>query len=301
MHRTCAFGCVLSCTIVGVAEGKRRDAFLCTRMVILVDSDPGAVGARKIIDLENPTAWPRDLIDFLEAHHGLLLGWESQGGGETPVSVSGWTFDRTIAGLCEILDNYFLTGWHCTRLTDAEICSIKAHGMQLPNPQLLKRRIDAIEAEGLISADIAKRLRSENQANDANRASMIWFCFYPPYIGGESGIGRFFRSWGGEALYNSHERDPETDAALGKIGTPCLVEADVSNASFKEGSVRLAFKIVLRFLISRGYATREPVEHDDRAILGIPPENIRRIIRFPESDFIVLTRCDAWRTPLPHA
>jgi hypothetical protein len=188
--------------------------FLCTRMVIMVDADPGAIGARKVIELENPKSWPRDLIEFLEAHHDLLLGWESQSGGETPGPVSPRTYDRTIVGLCEILDNYFLTGWHCTRLTDAEICSIKTHGMQVPNLHLLKRRIDAIKAEGLISADIANRLRSENQANDANRANMIWFCFFPPYIGGESGIERFFRCWGGEALYDSHEHDPETRAQL---------------------------------------------------------------------------------------
>jgi tripartite-type tricarboxylate transporter receptor subunit TctC len=76
-------------------------------------------------------------------------------------------------------------------------------GMELPSLDLLRRRINAIEADHLVSAGVAHRLRSENQANDADRANMIWFCFYPPYIGGESGIARFFRSWGGEALYKS--------------------------------------------------------------------------------------------------
>jgi hypothetical protein len=258
---------------------------------------------RKIIDLENPQAWRRDLIDFLDAHHDQLLAWEYQRDDGTKsdeaVLRSAMTYDRTISQLCAILDNYFLTGWHCTRLTDAEITNINTHGMQPPSLELLRRRIDAIEAEGAISFHIANRLRSENHAGDDNRAQMIWFCFYPPHIGGgEHGIGRFFKSWGGEALYSSHEGDPETGPVLGKIGTPCLVQADVPNASFKERSLRLASKIVIRFLISRGCTSTKPAKHDDRVICAIPPENIRRIITYPERDFIALTRCDTWRTPL---
>src|SRR5436853_24598 len=119
-----------------------------------------------VIDLENIEAWPQDMIDFLKAHYDLLLGWECQSGDN--VIVSARAFDRTIERLCAIIDNYFLTGWHCTRLTDAEIGIINDCGMRLPNLQLLRQRIDAIEAQGLIHAGTANRLRSENQANDDN-------------------------------------------------------------------------------------------------------------------------------------
>ncbi len=38
----------------------------------------------------------------------------------------------------------------------------------------------------------------------------------------EGAVGRLFRSWGGEALYNSHEDDLETGPLLRRIGTPCI-------------------------------------------------------------------------------
>src|SRR5713226_6661167 len=77
------------------------------------------------------------------------------------------------------------------------------------------------------------------------------------FLGWERGgvaapLYRFFRHWGGEALYSSYESDPITSSAIRVIGTPCIVEADIPIASLgKHGG--LAFKIVRRFLKSRGF------------------------------------------------
>jgi hypothetical protein len=79
---------------------------------------------------------------------------------------------------------------------------------------------------------------------------------------------------------------------------PCLVEADVPIASLNEVSF-LEVKAVNQFLHTRGHATKERwLEHEDRARRDISATNIRRVIRYPEPDFIALTRCDAWRKPL---
>lgn len=101
-------------------------------------------------------------------------------------------------------------------------------------------------------------------------AGMVWLCFFHPRLAGESGIERFFRHWGGEVLYNSHERDSITLPAIRIIGTPCVVEANIPIASLGKHA-GLSFKIVRRFLKSRGFRTRELV--------------IRRIVCFPEPDF----------------
>ncbi len=253
--------------------------------------------AGMLLDLEKPESWPADLVEFLEAHYGLILGWERQSYDNTPITVTGRSFDKAIAGICPILEKYFLRGWHCTKLTETEIANIEAHGMQMQNLAVLKGRLDALEVNGLVTRKIADRLRSENQADDKNRANMIWFCFFPPHIGGQSGIERFFCSWGGEALYNSHEDDPETGPVLAAIGVPCLVETDVPIKGLKN-SIGLAMKVMRRYLISRGYETIEPVDHEDRVVEPIRKANIRRIIRFPEQDFVKLTKCDKWRPPL---
>jgi hypothetical protein len=80
------------------------------------------------------------------------------------------------------------------------------------------------------------------------------------------------------------------------IGTPVLVEADVPIAFLPRHSF-LTDKIARRFLISRGYCTREEIEHEDRTEHPLPAEYVRRIIRFPEPDFVALTGSSAWETP----
>jgi hypothetical protein len=251
------------------------------------------------IDLERPELWPTDLIEYLEKHRALLAAWESKKRGvASAISVSGARYDQVIYGLSQILSRYFLNGWHCTRLTGEEINIIQTQGMQLPDLAMLRSRIDAVEAEGLLSAAISDRLRCENQANDKNRMGRIWFCFFPPYIGGESGIGRFFRSWGGEALYNTHEDDPVTGPALSRIGVPCLIRARVAISSFKNGALGLSFRIIARFLVNRGFETSEPFDHDDSTIRPIQASDILEVVKFPEAKFISLTKCNDWRKPI---
>ncbi len=243
-----------------------------------------------VLNLEKPASWPTDLRSYLESRHDLFLGWERGG-------VAAHLYDQAISGLIDVLQPYGITGWHCSRLTDAEIRHILREGMQLPNVTMLNRRIDALVASDDLESDIALRLKEKNQSADTNRAGMVWFSFFHPRLAGESGIERFFRHWGGEALYNSHESDPITSSAIRVVGTPCVVEADIPIASLgKHGG--LSFKIVRRFLKSRGFRTREPVDHEDRIRQPLPAESIRRIVRFPEPDFCSLTGCVEWSRPL---
>ena len=158
---------------------------------------------------------------------------------------------------------------------------------------MLARRIDAVTASGGFTPEIAAQLKAKNQAREPNRAGKISFCFFPPSRVDEIGIGDFFRYWGGEALYNSHDRNRDVAPIIGKVGTPCIVEADVPIAFFPS-AVGLAFKVVRRFLISRGFKTGEPVDHADRVTQPLPASAIRRVIRFPSPEFASLTGCETW-------
>jgi hypothetical protein len=128
---------------------------------------------------------------------------------------------------------------------------------------MLKQRIDSVAAAGGFSPTVATLLKSKNQAHEPNRAGRVWFAFFPPSRAGESGIGDFFRYWGGEALYNFHDRNRDATPMIGKVGTPCIVEADVPIA-LMPSAVGVAFKIVRSFLIARGYQTTEPLDHEDK-------------------------------------
>ena len=248
---------------------------------------------RILLDLDYPPAWPAKLLGYLDKHHDLFLGWETKQG---PV-VSAQDYDKAIHGLRRVLQPYEILGWHCTRLTDDEADEIRRNGMQLPNAEMLARRIDAVVRTGEITSDIARRLKSENEAGAEYRAGMIAFCFYPPGNAGEDGIGRFFRHWGGEALYVCHENDPVTSPAISCIGTPCIVEAHIPIASLRQyGSLDLS--IYRRYLFSRGDCIPRPSDYEDCIEHPLPAENVRRVIRFPGPDFYSLTECFEWRRPI---
>ena len=57
-------------------------------------------------------------------------------------------------------------------------------------------------------------------------------------------------------------------------------------------------KLIRRFLINRGLETSENIHIEDYIVEPIPSQNINRIIKFPESDFLRLTGCDAWNFEL---
>jgi hypothetical protein len=247
---------------------------------------------RIIIELERVETWPTDLLAYLSTHYEVFLRWEADQ--DRPDAA---TYDEAVYGLIDVLQPYALVGWHCTRLTGHETAKIIAEGMELPNAEMLTRRIEAATDQGLLSAIVAERIKAKNQAHEPNRAGMIWFCFFPPSVGGEHGIGDLLRFWGGEALYNSHDQHPENSQALRAVGTPSIIEAEIPIA-FLGRNAGLAFKIVRRYLIHRGYETREPCDHEDRIRQVLPATCVRRIHPFPEPGFLELSGCEDWHEPL---
>ena len=273
---------------------------------------------RTLLDLDSPSSWPAELRTYLDKHHDLFVEWETKKQAQVSAQlqrsppqhryrrpalsaqspdkakVFSQAYDRAIYGLRDILQAYEILGWHCTRLTDAEVDEILRDGMELPNAKMLTRRIDALVKANVIDPDVGRRLKSENRAGEECCAEMVWFCFSPPGNFGEYGIGRFFRHWGGEALYVCHEDDRVTSPVLRRIGTPRLVEADVPIASLRPHG-NLETIVYRRFLISRGYCTKESTDYEDYILNPLSAENVRRVISFPDPDFYSLTNCDEWK------
>ncbi len=207
---------------------------------------------------------------FLEEHQELFLHWETKQG-----TVPSSKFEDTIAKLTSLLQPFEIVGWHCTCLTDGEIEEIILNGMGLPDGKMLARRINAIEETGCLTRDIALLLKSRNQADKKYRASRVWFCFYPPREAGEHGIGRFFRHWGGAALYIKHEKDPITSQAISRSGTPCLVEASVTISDLARGP---ELNIIRRFLIDQGLFSRLVDPYEGPVVRALPIGNVRRVV-----------------------
>ncbi|MBH0093315.1 hypothetical protein [Pseudoalteromonas sp. SCQQ13] len=230
-----------------------------------------------------------DVIEFLESNYEIFLGWECS----CPRISSAREYDPAIYKMRDVLRKYSLIGYHCTKLTVDEIKEIRTNGMLLQNAASLKNRVSCLKDSGLLSADIAQELMNRNQADDGNRANMLWFCFFEPYLAGRSGIERFFRSWGGEALYNSHEDHPVTGNALFNIGTPCVIKAKVPIASLRD-SYYPDSSMIRAFLSKRGHQLENEIEHEGFSSRRIDPQNIIEIVEYPSDQFNALTKCDTW-------
>jgi len=253
-------------------------------------------GYRMILNRIN--TWPAVIVDFLDQNQIFLIDYHSQKQCSEAESRSlAFRLDQVVSELKAILStsDFTATGYHSTRLTLEEADQIKQHGMDLPNGNLLKQRIRTLVSKGRISETIGKALQTENQADDKNRAGMIWFCFYLPHSAGESGIGRLFMSWGGEALYNSHENNPVTGKVLKQIGIPCVIQAKIPIAGLD--TLSLAFNMIGTYLKGKSNY-REPTRHDNYSLMPIKAENITKIIKFPSYEFNRLTRHTTWRTQL---
>jgi hypothetical protein len=189
-----------------------------------------------------------------------------------------------------------LKGFHCSRLTREEVDWIAAEGMILPDPNMLRRRIDALMGSGLIPDRIANRLIKENQSHDINRTGRIWFIFTTSLLKDEFGVRDLFRFWGGEALYNLHDRDPEIAPILASIGEPTIVEACVPIVDMGPSAFP-GEPLVQNYLLAHGIATRD-FNFTLRAERPVPGSRIRRIISLRDDAFALLTDCATWRMPL---
>ncbi len=243
-----------------------------------------------LINLADPTNWPRNLVNVLAKNEPLFQAWFAGHSLQNSAAFDAAHTDvRAELNTCEVI------GWHCTRLTDTEIALIEATGMQLPNVQVLNERIDRLVESGQMTGLIADALKGTNQAGEMNRSGRLWFCFFAPREAGESGIYRFFRHWGGEALYNSHEDNDVTSPALASIGTPCVVEAAVQIRSLSPYSY-VTKRVIERFLWGRGLVQSEPELSEGYTLAPIAAGSIKRVIKYPDVEFIRLTGCENWQT-----
>lgn len=243
-------------------------------------------------------SWPETVKTYLSNNLSDLTKFKKQsalGIAYNEIQSISHTYDKIVVTLTDILNGYSLHGYHCTRLTNEEIQKVLLEGMQPQNCDLLYERISVLENTGKISTKVSTRLKNENQANEPNRIGQIWFCFFAPHIATEHGINRLFKSWGGEALYNSHEGDPETGKKLNRIGIPCIIEAKVPIVGLTGYSLSIC--MIKQFCFNRGL-DENPGEFEDYSNIPIVKDNILAIHRFPDPKFNELTKCNTWKTRL---
>ncbi|PTC01885.1 hypothetical protein C9980_25865 [Vibrio mediterranei] len=242
------------------------------------------------IIISQQSTWPEQVVDYLDRNHLKFIGWETS----DEDRVSAYEYDQSILEFRNLLKQFSLIGYHCTKLTPYEIGEIRKHGMKLQNGDSLKERILRLESEREIESSVAQKLIATHQADARNRANMLWFCFFEPHLAGFHGIHRFFKSWGGEALYNSHEGLMTTGDTLRRIGVPCVIKAKVTISSLKPSYYPCAV-LIRAYLQNLGYIVDNSIEHEGYSLEDISAKQIEAIYQHPSSEFVQLTKCNEWR------
>lgn len=262
------------------------------------------------IDADDQGTWPQTLRDILNRHEKSIRAYHAERAAidraaEDDVMLRinrpgnpyapPWHHALEIAN--DAVHGKFLLGFHATRLTEREAQDIRVSGLQILSVDLLNRRLAALRDSGEFDQDVFEALSTGHQAADDNRANKIWFVFSRSTLKDESGMERFFRSWGGEALYNSHERHARTGPALKRPGTPSIVQASVPCDGL-ECFIDVGTRLVNVWCEANGISTGHGADFEGYVAASIPPENIRRIDHLGSESFDALTEHAGWRSPL---
>ncbi len=264
-----------------------------------------------IVDYELPHTWPRALTELLDAHAETLKAYERERARidaickedisarmNPPLNCHRDQRDQVVGRADEILADESLLGFHCTRLADDEIADIQARGLQLLDADFLQKRVRHRMGTRDIPERMGLRFLNEHQAEDDGRRARLAFVNMRSVLKSEGDVGRLFRSWGGEALYNRHEADPETGPLLRQIGTPCIWIVSLPIIRIKSPFDNVGERFVWAYLVRCGIATGHGAEIESSLAEPLPPDAIIDVVRYEDPGFEALTGCSTWRDPI---
>ncbi len=264
-----------------------------------------------VIALDDEATWPPGVCALLDDHLHVLRSYESERARieqlrddpttrhrPRPSNPHAAAREQVSLDVQALVEDAFLIGYHCTRLHDDEITSIRTQGLRPLSSQLAQERVLRRLAAGDLTGPVADRLLAHSRADDAllpeRRTGMTWLIFTTAPLRQEDLVWRLFTFWGGEALYISHEDDDEISPILRALGTACIVEAMVPIKAV-DTYVPMGERIVRRYLHHRGIDTGHDPEVEGSVRTAIPGEAVRRVARRSDCDFEGLTECSRWQ------
>lgn len=197
-------------------------------------------------ELELPQTWPAAVRELVKGNREALIDYQRERG---RIDRLGWAdvrvrinppsnphrarYDALLALAEAQLRGHRLVGYHCTRLTPAEVGKIRREGLRALSPDLVRERLESLVDAGEMSAAKCRffqehtALHSHLANRHGRRTGLVWLCPNRSTLRVPSMVYRLFRSWGGEALYAGFEDDPAMIALLTALGKPAIVKCAV--------------------------------------------------------------------------
>ena len=234
--------------------------------------DQSAELIRTYVDREN--------VIFLEHDHGnaprhSLIRPENEHAGP---------YLRLIERVMAVMNERTIRAWHYTRMTDDDVAHLRAEGIRLSTPEMLRERLDRLVSANLLTADQAERLFGKSPFNGSQgkiRADKVYLVSHPQALTC-SGVRGLLNFWGGEVA-SFFVQDKEMGAPLAAIGASRVIEvatpvSATRNAHNASEAVIGAYARTLG-CVESGHA------FDVCAIQALPPDAILRIHTRGEPDF----------------
>lgn len=257
----------------------------------------------KIVRADDIGSWPRDLTELLEKNLEQLRGFHDQrrqidregvrhisARMEPRLNEFQQSMDDILREASDLVLPHKIVGFHCTRLTPAEVGNIQANGLSPLSQELVKSRVRAAQHDGLIDRRLADKIIGYNQCKERGRAGLLWFIFIPGILRDQGAVERFFRSWGGEAIYWGREGDAD-GTALTRIGEPTIVEAAVP-AEKIQTYCSVGERFANFFLHGRGVQISANPQWEGYVKDHIP--EVIRVITAAQKEFVELTDSENW-------
>ena len=185
-----------------------------------------------------------------------------------------------------LMDVRTIRAWHYTRLTDREVEALTRAGVRLSTPDSLRRRFDAIIADGHLTAaetDLLWRHNMFHPQHDS-RAGKFWGVSHPQRVD-DLGVAPLMKHWGGEAA-SMWMKDAALLARLESVGQARVVGVALPLAQCEDfgGAARA---VIATFARARG-AVAEPSGFDLYARTDLPASAILEVRTEGEESFAAM-------------
>lgn len=260
----------------------------------------------RVIDFEAKGTWPRRVHEVLSSGFDQLCRYELQKS-EIDARCARDVWSRcnpppnefeakraeVIAEVDALLSTQRVLGFHCTRLLTYEVDAVRLEGLRPLTERFATERIDRALSTGGLLADVARVIRERNKSADPGRVGRVSFVNMRSELACESSVGRFFRCWGGEAIYVGYEPefDPLVGAVLKNMGEPCIVLAALPAISL---DATLGAHFARAFLNSRR-VRKVTVSFETQVEQAVPGEWILDVVSCRDRRFEDLTGSSKWK------
>lgn len=259
-----------------------------------------------MIKADDENTWPSEILISLEEVEGKVREYQLERQRierlcrddihiyiNTPENMYLETWETIISKMEHSISGSKILGYHVTRLTDREIKNIICEGLKVLSLELLEEKLKGAAGDGYLSEVECKEAISNNQVEDMGRVGTIHFCFSSKLLRDENGVIRLLSNWGGEALYNTHEKHTNLGLALRGIGRPCIVISAIPVHQVNS-YCSVAERLLNIWCSNRNICTGSNPLFEGHITNSVNSENIQSITSKDEDNFSHLTNYKVW-------